>query len=250
MTKRIYCIVLFWLSIWAYSYGQKDMIILRTGLDFYGKIVLVSDRTIFKNTNGEQQEIPNRDLYMIKYDKRGNVFFTETGERITDTDSNGKIPKGCSAIYLIEGKEIIATNVSIDVDKVTFTPIQKKSAVEAFLSLSKKEPAVSMPKDQIFLIRHQDGTKDLITDFQTLKKREAEELERERIQEEAAKREKWLKSFPKSATIITKKEVVINAEVLSDDGNIVTYKRKSMDNSPIFTMEKENIQDVFYKDKL
>lgn len=56
--------------------AQKDMIILRSGMDDQGQVVMVSnDVTVFKNSSGEQQEIPNRNLYMIKYDKRGNVFF-------------------------------------------------------------------------------------------------------------------------------------------------------------------------------
>ena len=37
-------------------HAQKDMIILRNGLDYTGQVVLVSnDKTVFKNSSGEQQ---------------------------------------------------------------------------------------------------------------------------------------------------------------------------------------------------
>lgn len=174
-------------------------------------------------------------------------FFTETGERITDNENEGKTPKGSSLIYLIEGKEIVAFDVSIDVNNVSFFPINKKGSFLPFSS-KKSDTQVKIPKERVFLIKHQDGTKDLITDFETIKKRKAEELARKRAQDEKAKREAWLRSFPKSATIITKKEIVINAIVLSDDENVISFKRITMSNSPIFMMDKEHIQDVFYKD--
>ena len=60
---------------------------------------------------------------------------------------------------------------------------------------------------------------------------------------------KPLRSFPKPATIITKKEIVINAIVNSDDGKLIEFKRTSMDNSPIFIMNRDDIQDVFYKEQ-
>ena len=248
MIKRIYITVVIFMLGFVSVNAQKDMIILRSGMDDQGQVVMVSnDVTVFKNSSGEQQEIPNRNLYMIKYDKRGNVFFTETGERITDNENEGKTPKGSSLIYLIEGKEIVAFDVSIDVNNVSFFPINKKGSFLPFSS-KKSDTQVKIPKERVFLIKHQDGTKDLITDFETIKKRKAEELARKRAQDEKAKREAWLRSFPKSATIITKKEIVINAIVLSDDENVISFKRITMSNSPIFMMDKEHIQDVFYKD--
>ena len=249
MIKRIYfTIVICMLNLIPVN-AQKDIIIMRSGMDYQGQVVLVSkDVTVFKNSDGEQQELPNRDLYMIKYDKRGNVFFTETGERITDNENEGKMPRGSSLIYLIEGKEIVAFDISIDVNNVSYFPLNKKGS---FLSLSSKksDTQVTIPKDKVFLIKYQDGTKDLITDFETVKKRKAEEFARKREQDEKAKREAWLRSFPKSATIITKKNVVINAIVYLDDNNVIKYKKTSMSDSPFFMMDREHIQDVFYKDR-
>lgn len=49
--------------------------------------------------------------------------------------------------------------------------------------------------------------------------------------------------------IVTKKNVVINAIVYLDDNNVIKYKKTSMSDSPFFMMDREHIQDVFYKDR-
>lgn len=250
--KRLYCtFVMFTIAI-TNSLAQRDMIIMRSGVDIQGQVILVTkDKTNFKDSDGKEKELDNSDIYMIKYDKRGNMFFTEDGERITDNEGNEKVPKGASSVYLTEGKEIIAYDISIDVDSITFYPAVRKGGPKLlFISSNKKGTAVTYPKEQVFLIHHQDGTKDLITDFETLRKMKAEELARRNASDEAARFAAWKKSFPKAATIITKKEVVINAIVLADEETGITYKKASLGNSPIFVMDRENIQDIFYKEKM
>ena len=247
MIKRIRIIITICMLNFICVYAQKDMVILRNGLDFQGQVVIVSnDKTVIKDTNGEQKEISNRDIYMIKYDKRGNVFFTESGERVSDNENDGKVPKGASAIYLIEGKEIIAYDISIDVSNVTYYPPVKKSLLIQIYG--KSDTPVTISKNEVFLVRYQDGTKDLITDFETLKKLKEEDLAMKKARDEDAKREAWLKSFPKAATIITKKELVINAIILLDENEKLTYKRAAVDGSPIYIIDKKDVQDVFYKD--
>lgn len=230
--------------------AQNDMIIMRNGMSFNGKVTLVNkDKTIIKTKKSGQQELSNLEIYMIKYDKRGNVFFTDKGERITDNENNGKVPKGASTIYLVDGKEIFADYISILVDSVLYTPTKKKDLFSISLVSKSKASKMSLPKERVFLICHPDGTKDIITDFETLKKLRQKELERKRAREEKRREEAWLRSFPKAATIITKKNIVIMATVLSDDRTKITYKKENLDKSPIFTMEKSNIQDLFYKDR-
>jgi len=227
--------------------AQSDLIIMRSGTEYQGQVALVKqDKTVFK-VDDNQMELSNSDIYMIKYEKRGNVFFTETGERfISDDDS--KIPSGASVIYLIEGKEVAAYDITIDTNNIIYYPPKNKKF--GFIQVSKKSSSsVSIPKNDVFLIKYADGTKDLITDFETLRKQKEEELMKQKADEEAAKKEMWLRSFPKPATIITKKEIVINAIVNSDDGKLIEFKRTSMDNSPIFIMNRDDIQDVFYKEQ-
>ena len=60
--------------------AQRDLIILRDGSERRVKIIMVkNDNTLFAidKKSSVQESIPNKDIYMIKYDKRGNVFFTE-----------------------------------------------------------------------------------------------------------------------------------------------------------------------------
>ena len=99
--------------------AQRDLIILRDGSERRVKIVMVkNDNTLFATDKKSlvQESIPNKDIYMIKYDKRGNVFFTENGERISGAD-DAKIPSNATAIYLLRGEEIIGYNVEMDANK-------------------------------------------------------------------------------------------------------------------------------------
>lgn len=243
---RRFLIMITVMSICLCCLAQGDLIIMRNGTEYNGQIALVKqDKTVFKDDKGSQMELPNTDIYMIKYEKRGNVFFTESGERLS-SEGDGKIPGGASAIYLVEGKEVIGYDITIDANNITYYPPSKKKY--GFIQISKKgSSSLSVPKNEVFLIKYEDGTKDLVTDFETLKKWKETELKRKQAEDEATKKELWLKSFPKQATIITKKEIVINANVLSDDGRIIEFKRTSMNNSPIFVMNRDDIQDVFYK---
>ena len=240
-------IAIIMLTISVCCRAQSALIIMRNGIEYQGQVTLVkNDKTVFKDDNDKQMELLNSDIYMIKYEKRGNVYFTETGERFTSEDDN-KIPSDAASIFLIEGKEVGAYDITIDASSVTYYPPTNKKF--GFIQVKKKgSSSLSIPKSEVFLIKYSDGTKDMINDFETLKRLKEEELEKKKAEEDAIKKELWLKSFPKSATIITKKEIVVNAIVISDNGKVIEYKRTSMDNSPIFIMNRDDIQDVFYKE--
>lgn len=249
--KRVTIIILLFFVVLAHGYAQRDIIIMRNGMSFTGKVILVSnDKTIFKSKDNGQQELSNLDIYMIKYDKRGNVFFTEKGDRITDNENDNKVPKGATLVYLTDSREIAAEHLAILVDSIILTPIKKKEKFSIpFVRSKSNDTRIVLAKKRVFLIWHPDGTKDVITDFETLKKMKLQEIEKKRAQERKSREEAWLRSFPKSATIITKKNVIIPVLVLTDGETEITYKKEKLDNSPIFTMDKANIQDLFYKDK-
>ena len=139
-----------------WTYAQRDLIILRDGSERRVKIVMVkNDNTLFATDKKSsiQESIPNKDIYMIKYDKRGNVFFTENGERFSGTD-DAKIPSNATAIYLLRGEEIIGYNVEMDADKVSFTKTKKEG-----------KDASTINKSDIFLIVYPDETRELLNDF-------------------------------------------------------------------------------------
>ena len=229
-------ILMLWVMSPLWTYAQRDYILLRDGSERKVKIVMVrDDNTIFTaNDNSSAQEsIPNTDIYMIKY-QRGNVFFTEEGERFSG-EGDGKIPQNSTAIYLLKGKEIIGYNVEMGTDQVRYTPSKKKG-----------KDVMSIDKSEIFLIVYPDKTKDMLNDFAEIKRKKEEALAEQRRQEEEARLAELRSRYPKDATIKTVKNLTINVSLLSEDDEVVTYKKKGTDKSPIFHMNRTNIKEIMY----
>lgn len=219
--------------------AQRDLIILRDGSERRVKIVMVkNDNTLFATDKKSlvQESIPNKDIYMIKYDKRGNVFFTENGERFSGAD-DAKIPSNATAIYLLKGEEIIGYNVEMDADKVSFTKTKKEG-----------KDASTINKSEIFLIVYPDETREMLNDFVTVRRMREEALaEKKRLEEEARLAE--LRSrYPKDAMIKTVKNVAINVSLLSETDEFVTYKKANQDNSPIYHMNRANIKELLFNE--
>ena len=219
--------------------AQRDLIILRDGSERRVKLVMVkNDNTLFATDKKSlvQESIPNKDIYMIKYDKRGNVFFTENGERFSGAD-DAKIPSNATAIYLLKGEEIIGYNVEMDADKVSFTKTKKEG-----------KDASTINKSEIFLIVYPDETREMLNDFVTVRRMREEALaEKKRLEEEARLAE--LRSrYPKDAMIKTVKNVAINVSLLSETDEFVTYKKANQDNSPIYHMNRANIKELLFNE--
>lgn len=231
----ILSLVAFFLPIFAFA---QDLIIFRDGTERIVKIDMVSSEiTSFydsKKKDASLETEKNSNIYMIKYAKRGNMFFTEDGQRFSG-EGDGKIPSSACCIYFIEGRELIAYNVSFDSGNVFYYESKKKGSQQ-----------FSIPTDIIFLIKYPDGTKDLVNDFEELKRKKAEALaEKQRLEEEARLAE--LRSrYPRNAVISTIKGVEINVCLLSEDDNVITYKKAKTKNSPIFSMDRSNIKEIKY----
>lgn len=234
--KWVFMLILMAMSpLW--TYGQRDYILLRDGSERKVKIVMVkSDNTIFTvdENSSVQESIPNSDIYMIKYDKRGNVFFTEDGERFSG-NGDGKIPQNSTVIYLLKGKEIIGYNVEMGTDQVRFTPSKKKG-----------KDVSSIDKSEIFLIAYPDETKEMLNDFAEIKRKKEEALEEKRRLEEEARLAELRSRYPKDATIKTIKNLTIQVSLISEEDDVVTYKKKGIDNSPIYHMNRVNIKELMY----
>lgn len=231
-------IIVFLLAFPLQLLAQNDLIILRDGSERKGKVVMVTNEntsyTEGSKKSSAQETVQNISIYMIKYEKRGNVFFTEDGKRISG-EGDGKVPVGASAIYLFKGKEIIAYNVSLVENKVQYYDSKKKGS-----------PQLSVPSDEVFLIRYSDGTKDLMNTFEDLKRREAEELAEKMRLEEEARLAELRNRYPKDAIIMTQKNMEIRVSLLSENDDVVTYKKVGLKNSPVFNMDKTNIKEIKY----
>ena len=234
--KWVFLLLLTICPIWTYA--QRDLILLRDGSDRKVKIVMVnSENTVFSsNESSSQEAIPNKDVYMIKYDKRGNVFFTEDGERITG-DGDGKIPSNATAIYLLKGQEVIGYNVEMDTAKVFFTASKKKG-----------KDVISIDKSEIFLISYPDKTKEMLNDFETIKRLKEEALAEKRRQEEEARLAELRSRYPIDASIKTIKNNTIKVSLLSETEDVITYKRKEQEKGPIYHMNRTNIKEIMFND--
>lgn len=142
------------------AFSQDDFIILRNGADLPANIIRVSDRcVVYKETNKKgapELNIENSEVYMLHFAKRGNVYMTTDGKRITG--ETAPLPKDADVIYLIEGKELPAYDVRVSEDIVTYLPQKNKN--------KKIIPLVeALPRSSVFMIRYTDGTSDLITDL-------------------------------------------------------------------------------------
>ena len=239
MVKDKWVLLLILLSscpLW--TYGQRDLILLRDGSERKVKIILVkNESTVFSvDESSAQQNISNKDIYMIKYDKRGNVFFTEDGERVTGA-GDGKIPSNATTIYLLKGQEIIGYNVEMDTIRVLYTTSRKRG-----------KDLFSVNKSDIFLIAYPDGTKEMLNDFESIKRMREETLAEKRRQEEEARLAELRSRYPKDATIKTIKNVSINVSLLTETDEVVTYKNSGQGNGPIYHMNKANIKEIMYNE--
>ncbi len=216
--------------------GQHDIILLRDGKKLDVKVVMANtDNTTFiskESGTEEEQSVDNSQIYMVKYEKRGNVFYTENGEKYSG-EGDGKIPSKADAIYLLDGKEIIAYNISMDTECVIYQPTDKKKA-------SKQ----SIPKDDIFMICYRDGTREVINDFETVKQRKLAEEEKAKKEEEERRLAEWRKNFPKKAILVTLADKSYTILLTNEDEDDYWFTRNDIEESPLFQIKKKNVKSL------
>ena len=185
---------------------------------------------------------------MLKFKTRGNVVFNANGERILTTSEHTEIPKDAIVVYYKDGREVPAYNLTMDANTVSFKTSKKG-----------KDRPIFSPKDEVFMIRYPDGTRDILTDLmaeeQLERERKAEE-ERLRAQQEAEEAEAARKKAeeenmanaknPKKATIITQKGVRMKVWICEDDGMTVSYKKTDSPKAAIFKLSKKRIKSINY----
>ncbi len=150
--------------------ADNDFLLMKDGREIPVKIIQVSDKQIvYTNLDSKSQEkiAALTDVYMIHYEKRGNVFISNEGKRVTG--ENAKYDKDASIIYLIKGSEIPAFNPQIKNDTVTYAVNKlNNNVIKKFIFREGDTKIVynSIPCSEIFLIKHPDGTRDIINDIQ------------------------------------------------------------------------------------
>lgn len=245
--KTCIIVVAFTLQSTLLSYAQ-DVVIFRDGREKEVKIIQVNnDKTLYteqKGKNAEELAVDNKSIYMLKYEKRGNVFFNADGERIFGSSTAAKTPKGAILVYYKQGREDYAYDLSMDENVVTYTTGNKKAPQKVFA-----------PKNDVFLIKYPDGTKDILVDLAMPASPSAATLTQATqvpvvadstttvVQETEA-----VSKFPREAVITTKSKKRMKVIVCEETDTQVAYKKDDSPNANIFKMAKKNIKEIKYKD--
>lgn len=163
-------IIIFSMLAAIYVQAQSDYIIMRDGQEIVGKIVRVDNSSVVYEASSklislkksEEKSLDLKDVYMLHYESRGNIYITSEGRRITG--ENQKIDKNADVIYLVSGKEIPAYDVRVSMDDVRFRShdIAKKKKKNA---PNRPNPEQVFSISEVFMIKYKDGTKDILTEF-------------------------------------------------------------------------------------
>lgn len=135
--------------------NAQDFVILANGEEIECKLNSVSDESIqiaITRRSGLKKHsmtetYPLNEVYMIKGSKRGTTFIVD-GKRIIKPSSD--IPKDANIIYLLEGGEIPAWDITLGANGVVSYKKEKKTFEDQHLLAS-----------QIFMIKYADDSKDI-----------------------------------------------------------------------------------------
>lgn len=245
MKKKILIIAGLFMS---YLANAQDMMLLRNGDEIQCKVDMISNGTVSYQENGTRSHMPTTQLYMIKYEKRGNAFFNSEGESSYNSESSSaKLSKKDIAIYLSDGGEIIASEVKVSIETIDYKASNRKTwnAITGFLQVKKTGDWSSLPKEKVFLIRYFDGSREVINDLKKL--------------EEQARIAALPKVKHPFVPINKDEKFPCPAELKLNDGNsrlviiydmereYVHYRKKEWQDGPIFRMHRSKIKDIIIK---
>ena len=230
--------------------SAQDFVLLRTGEEIWCKVELVGNGLLTyraEKSKSNKISLPINQVYMIKYEKRGNTFYNSNGEVIKTTPSASKMSKKDIGIYLCEGEEIIASEVSMDVENVNY----KKSGKNNLISSRKKGESFSIPKSQIFLIRYFDGTKELLTNLDKQENGPFVSFD-ENVQNIPAVNHPFIPKskdtkYPCPATLILEGRNELQVIIYDEDNQYVHYRKKDWQDGPIFRMSKKKVKKISFK---
>ena len=231
--------------------AQKDIIIKRDGSELQVKIMMVdTQETSYKlddKKNSEELKIDNADIYMIKYEKRGNVFFSETGERFLGKDQ-GKLAKDAVMLYMKAGEEILAYELGMNTKMVNYKISKKKKA----------EP-ISVPKEKVFMIKYPDGTRDILTQFKNQKpsRKNSPEASAPSVEQKSSLAAPAIGSSVGKAmqpaqnkavevVIKTHAKASIKALVVEESSGKISFFRAKSASGPLYQIDRSMIKSIEY----
>lgn len=240
-------LLIFGLIASTFLYAQ-DMMLLRNGEEIRCKVEMISSGIVSYQSNGARAQLPTSQLYMIKYEKRGNCFFNSEGESNYNTESSlSKLSKKDIAIYLCDGFEVIASEISVTSDSVSYRPA-KANVRRGFSSLIQGKKGgewITEPKGKIFLIRYFDGTREVINDLKRIE-------EQARIDALPKVKHPFIPinkddNYPCPAEIEMKNGTKLSVIIYDLDREFVHYRKKEWQDGPIYRMQRSKIQGIVTK---
>lgn len=227
------------------SLTAKDLVILRSGEEMNGDVEMISNGVISILTEKGKKSIPTNQVYMIKYERRGNAFFTVEGEMKYDTgNQRSKITENDIGVYLNNGQEIIISALKMEGDKIQLKPVSKTLISNVTNLFSKNKGWVEIPRNEIFLIRYGDGSKDIIT---PLLNAEPSEINNDLPSLSSYHRFVEINQnmgYPYPGKIILKDGEELPVILYDDVDDFIYFRKKSWQDGPIFRINKRKITTV------
>lgn len=238
-------LLLFAFLVAARPMSAKDLLLLRSGEEMEGDVEMISNGVISLLTSKGKTSVPTNQAYMIKYEKRGNAFFTSDGEMRYDTDTKrSKISANDIGVYLLEGKEIIVSSLKMEGDKIQLKPASKKLVTNVTNLFSKTKGWIEIPRKDIFIIRYGDGSKDILTPLSEAEKnREINNLKPASTFHRFVELNKNL-GYPYPGKIILKNGEELHVIFYDDVEDYIYFRKKSWQDGPIFRINKSKITEV------
>lgn len=165
MRKLLFIVLTLMMSVTAYA-GDEDIMITRDG-SFINVKVLKINATDIRFINLDKRRLgelnaPTDFVYMIMKEKGNNIVFDEEGNQMTSPVV--KLDKKDNVLFLNNGKYFPIFNLSINKDNLTYK-----------LKDSKKAPVYQVSKDEVFLVKNEDGTTTLFNNKYIEKLKKAKE---------------------------------------------------------------------------
>lgn len=228
--------------------NAQDMILLRNGDEIQCKVEMISNGMVSYQENGTRSQMPTTQLYMIKFEKRGNSFFNSEGESSYNSESSSaKLSKKDIAIYLCDGGEVIVSEVKVSNETIDYKTSNKKArnAITGFFPIKKSGDWSSLPKEKVFLIRYFDGSREVINDLQKLE-------EQTRLDALPKVKHPFVPinkddKYPCPAEIVLNDGNNISVIIYDMEREYVHYRKKEWQDGPIFRMQRLKIKDIKIK---
>lgn len=233
-----------------------DIIVYRDGRMKQVKIIQSDNQKTLVSEHGAESAaefyIQNSQIFMLKYNERGNIVLDRKGVKTQTTTEALYIPKGASSIIFVDGTECIAYDVRVGSGSVTYNTEKKGKGIQKTVSSS-----------EVFIISYPDDTRDILTNIVEKDRRErAAEEARIKAESEAreaeiartlairdslrAEAEKPTLKNPKYATIVTKNGARMKVWVCGDTPSVISYKKTKSAKAQVIRINRKNIKSIKY----